>query len=307
MTLALQQARALYGLSRGSQAALSVAQPLVAALLADDSPAALRLAVLTITAFAGLLAVFAVNDVLDAPLDLRRRAVECGHRAQGRDIDSAGVLHPLAHGLLSRHLALAWVAAVGGLALIGCALLGWRCVAVLGAAVLLQVTYCKLATVTHWKALISGVMVAVGTSAGWFAFTGSIDPLRLGLFALWMAAWEVGGRNIPNDLADMDEDRPLGIRTLPVVHGPQRSARIALACLAAAGAASTALALAASDALGALGIIGTALTATLTLIVPGLHLVRRPTPTTALRVFNIASFQPACVLLVITTAALVTT
>lgn len=145
-------------------------------------------------------------------------------------------------------------------------------------------------------------MVAVGASAGWFAFTDRVDPLRLGLFALWLAAWEVGGRNIPNDLADLAEDAPMGIRTVPVVHGPRRSAVLAFALLVVAALVSYALAVVAVGSFGTPGLVGTLLAGAFTLVLPGLRLLRAPDSGHALSLFNRASFHPVCVLVAFTAA-----
>ncbi|MGP2440308.1 UbiA prenyltransferase family protein [Streptomyces sp. JW3] len=297
MTFVAAPAKALFAFSRGTQATLSVAQPLIAALIADDRPAPQRLAAAALAAFAGFFAVFALNDLLDIDMDRRRFAHPRPY--EGTDLDGVGGRHPLARGRLSRRAALAWIGGLGLVAVVITALLSWVCVALFAVAALLQVLYCRLATVTPYKFLVSGVMVAVGGSVGWFTVSTVVDPLRLGLFLVWMAAWEIGGRNIPNDLADLDEDRHLGVRTLPVVHGPRAGAATACGFLLVAGAASCALAWVALGSFGPPGLVGTVLVTAATLVRPGLALLRRPEPPLALAVFNRASFQPVGVLAVL--------
>ncbi|MBB1246401.1 UbiA prenyltransferase family protein [Streptomyces durbertensis] len=283
----------MYGLSRGTQATLSVAQPLVAALLADPSPPPGRLALATVGGLAGFLAVFATNDLMDAGVDKRRFGARL--RADtGPDVDSAGARHPLAQGLLTRRFALGWIGGLSVLALVIGALLDPVCVLLFLLAALLQVLYCRLATVTPYKFLVSGVMVAVGACAGWFAFSTTVDPLPLALFVLWMFAWEIGGRNIPNDLADVTEDVRLGVRTVPVVYGSRVAVRVAVAFLLVAFAASGALAAVAWPVFGAVGLVGTVVVGALTLLRPALLLVRDPGA--ALRAFNLATFHPVGVL-----------
>ncbi|MFG2878721.1 UbiA prenyltransferase family protein [Streptomyces sp. NPDC048337] len=293
MSLVIPQVKALYALSRGTQATLSVAQPLVAVLLATDRPPPLRLAMVTAFALTGFFAVFAANDLFDAPLD---RAREPDHQDGVRDIDSIGGLHPLARGRLRHRHALAWVLGLSTFALVLGMLLSLIAAALFVTAALLQVLYCKLATVTAAKTLVSGVMVAVGTSAGWFVSTPVVDLVPLGLFALWMAAWEIGGRNIPNDLADVVEDARMGIRTVPVAFGPLRSAQTACVFLTITAVASISLAVTSWTSFGPIGLVGTVLTAGLTLLIPARRLIQNPTPPTALAVFNITSLHPACVL-----------
>ncbi|CAL9662434.1 4-hydroxybenzoate polyprenyltransferase, mitochondrial [Streptomyces sp. enrichment culture] len=296
MTFAAAPAKALFALSRGTQASLSVAQPLIAALLADDRPSPPRLAAATLAAFAAFFAAFAANDVLDIDVDRRRFAHVRPY--EGADLDGVGGRHPLARGRLSRRAAFIWIGGLGLLAVVVAALLSWVCLTLFAVAALLQVLYCRLATVTPLKFLVSGVMVAVGAAAGWFAVSASVDPLRLGLFLVWMAAWEIGGRNIPNDLADIDEDRHLGVRTLPVVCGPRTGAAVAFGFLLVAGAASCLLACAALRSFGPPGLAGTVLVTAVTVVRPGLVLLRRAEPPVALAVFNQASFQPVGVLAV---------
>ncbi|KNB50648.1 hypothetical protein AC230_21175 [Streptomyces caatingaensis] len=284
----------MYGLSRGTQATLSIAQPLIALLLADEHPAPGRLALAAAAVLAGFFAVFALNDLLDAPLDRLRRT--CDDPARGFDLERAG-LHPLADGKLPYAAGVAWAAALGAVAVVALAVLGGVCAALFLAGAALEVLYCLLARVTPYKFLVSGLLVALGGCIGWFAAAHPApDPLRLGLFGLWMASWEMGGRNIPNDLADVEEDAVLGITTLPTVHGPRRSARVAFGCLLVASAAGTALAVTALPSFGPLGVLGAVLSAVFLLLVPGAALVRRPSAATALGLFNRASFQPPCVL-----------
>lgn len=312
--------RAFYGFSRGTQATLSVAQPLIGALLATADPAPERVAAICLAAFAGFFAVFAANDLIDVRLDRRRSGHDAHADAHahahadpaGPDIDSAGARHPLATGQLSLFAGTAWVVGLGTVALVITAALSWLCAALFLLAVALEVAYCLLATVTPYKFLLSGIMVAVGALAGWFAVadiagsteatgaTGAIeagDLVRLGLLALWLAAWEIGGRNVPNDMADAAEDAPLGIRTMPVRYGLTAGAVLAFACLLVAAAASIGLAVAAWDWFGPAGLAGAVLAAGYALVRPGLTLLRRPDAPTALAAFNRASFHPVWLLL----------
>lgn len=300
VTLAVQ-ARALYGFSRGNQALLSIAQPLVGALLATDHLPPGRLAVAVLAATAAFFAVFAANDLFDARLDRRSAAMTQTRRAT--DIDSAGGRHPLAQGRLRFAAGLVWVLLLSAVALSAAVALSRVCAVLFVCAALLEAVYCRLATVTAYKFLLSGVMVATGACAGWFAFSATVDPLRLGLLALWLAAWEIGGRNIPNDLADVDEDTPLGIRTVPIVYGPRAAARLAAALLLVTAAAACALAVAAWPSYGPVGLAGVALTAIPTTLIPAARLLRHPDAPTALTAFNHASFHPLGVLAAFTAGA----
>ncbi|MGW3295582.1 UbiA family prenyltransferase [Streptomyces xiamenensis] len=295
--------RALYGFSRGTQASLSVAQPLIGALIAVPNPPLDRLGVALVAAFAGYFALFAVNDLLDHRLDRKRFAHLRSY--EGFDIDSTGVRHPLAQGRLSYPGAVTWVVTLGGLALVLAAWLHWLCAVLFVVAALLQVVYCALATVTPHKFWLTGACVGVAACAGWFALApvtaggGGIDWPRLLLFFCWMAAWEIGGRNLVNDWADVEEDVHLGVRTVPVVYGHRVTARLVLAFLLVTFGCGVALMIAGWSSFRAIGVVGTVLAGCWALLVPGLALHRDPRPETALAVFNRASLYPVLVLVVI--------
>ncbi|WP_313896296.1 UbiA family prenyltransferase [Streptomyces sp. YIM 98790] len=292
----------LYGLSRGTQAALSVAQPCLGLLLAAGMPppagtALLCLAAATTGSFAG----FALHDLMDLRLDRSRFAHQ--RPCDAFDIDIVGPRHPLAQGKLSTVTAVVWTVLLASVSLTLSALLDPVCVALFVTAVSLQLAYCALATVTAYKFLLTGLTVAAWASAGWFA----ADPrpeaggwLLPALFAGWMAAWEIGGRNIVNDWADVEEDRHLGVRTVPAVYGVRTAGLLTLVFLAAAWAGGIAV-----PALGGHGpaaLLGTAIAGTWLLLAPGWRLLRDGSPQTALGLFNRASFYPPVVLLLLVCA-----
>jgi 4-hydroxybenzoate polyprenyltransferase len=159
------------------------------------------------------------------------------------------------------------------------------CLALFAAAVVLEVLYCSLRSVTWLKTVVSGVMVGVGGLAGWAA----VAPLTLAAlpFFFFLAFWEIGGRNLPNDLADLAADSAVGLTTVATVFGPRVSA----------AAASIIAAL----ALIALALLGQPLVTTLALLALGLwamglpvvDLARTPTSQQAGAYFNRASLLPA--------------
>jgi 4-hydroxybenzoate polyprenyltransferase len=266
-------------------------------MIADDTPSAGRIALLVMTALAGYLAVFAANDLLDAPLD--RRRLQFAGDCHGRDIDSAGSRHPLATGQLNVVTARAWVFALGIAAAILSTIINPVCTVLFVVAALLELTYCRLATRTPHKFILSGVMVAVGACAGWFAVREDADWALLGLLFLWMGAWEIGGRNIPNDWSDVDEDVHLGIKTVPVVFGYRTSGILILGFLLVTVLASIALTLASWPSFGAVGVAGVVLAGGSSLLWPSIRLVRDPRPAVALMLFNAASWYPVIVLIVL--------
>jgi 4-hydroxybenzoate polyprenyltransferase len=288
--------RGLFGFSRSVQATLSVAQPFAVALVAlHGFPSLDRLILGISAAWAGFLAVFALNDLLDVELD--RARFSHLRKYEAFDIDSTLVRHPLAQRQIGVRLGMLWVGILATYALVAAYLLNPPAAGLFLAAALLELLYCKLARVTPWKIVPSGAMVGVGALAGWVAMTGEIRPLEMSLLFLWMAAWEIGGRNIVNDFADVDEDERLGVKTVPVVYGPRVAARMTAFFLGVTLLASLLLQPAAQ--LNAVYPAGAALVGGYLLIWPAIRLLRAPVPRNALSLFNRASLYPPVMLIVL--------
>ncbi len=287
------QARAFLGFSRAVQATLSVAQPAFAAVLALHGLPAVGLMVIgLVAAFAGFFAVFALNDLLDVDLDRARFDHLRGFA--GFDIDSAMARHPLAQGQLGFPLGLAWVVVLALLGLFCAYLLSPVAAILFVVAALLEIGYCRLARVTTLKFLVTGMMVGCGTLAGWAAVTGEIRAAEILVLFVWMFAWEIGGRNIVNDFADVEEDVRLGIKSVAVVYGPGFAARLTFVFVLLA--AASALAFQPLAGLGLSYAFVAALLGGYLLIWPGLRLWRYPSPQNAMALFNRASFYPPLML-----------
>lgn len=280
-------AEALFDLSRGRQALLSVAQPALGALLAVGHLPSMRvLALGLVAAAAGYLAVFSLNDVFDAKSDVA--ALKAGTPdADGYDIDTAFLRHPLARHELTNSLSIAWVVGLGTLSGVCAYLLAPTCLLLLAAAVALEAIYCGLRSVTWLKTGVSGLMVGVGGLAGWAA-VAPLSSAAVPFFA-FLALWEIGGRNLPNDLADVTADSAVGLTTVATVFGASVSA-VATAWVAAATLVALAL-------LGqALGVTVASVTIGLWAMgLPAISLARTRTSEQAGRYFNRASLLPALV------------
>jgi 4-hydroxybenzoate polyprenyltransferase len=249
-------------------------------------------------AFAGFTAVFALNDVMDYRVDREKMAKYKDDRA-GFDLDSVGQRHPVAQGDLSYRAAIGWVVFWGLLSLVLAFILKPLCALLLVAAIGLETGYCKLLRRSHWKALLSGCMVAVGGLAGVFAVSSTPRPSTVALFFVWAFAWEVGGRNIPNDWSDLDEDIHLGIRTFPVRFGRPASSKVSFALLCVIVLTSLGFPLVTTIPYPAV-YLGLALAAGLVfLILPAITWLRVQTTEAALFLFNRACFYPLVVFLVI--------
>lgn len=280
------KASLLFDFSHSRQAVLSVAQPGLGALLAHGGFPSLRIIGLGLVAStAGMLCVYASNDLLDLRID--REAVRSSTSpkiAEGYDIDVVAVRHPVALGVLSLPLAIAWVVVLGLVAVgfafwirPGCALIFVGCVC-------LEVIYCALKRRTWLKTVPAGAMVGLGALAGWYAVR-DFDLYALAFFFL-LTFWEIFGRNLTNDLADMSHDAPLGIKTLATVHGPKWSARGSL------GGTTAILPVAALQQGGLYLRLLLVVAAVWTMTLPALSLVRSPQEKTAQRMFNRASLFP---------------
>ncbi|MDP2660834.1 MAG: UbiA family prenyltransferase, partial [Dehalococcoidia bacterium] len=214
---------AFLGFSRALQATLSIAQPAFAAIIALGAlPPVDRMVIGFLAAFAGFFAVFALNDLLDVDLDRARFDHLRGF--QGFDIDSAMSRHPLAQGQLGMHSGLAWVAGLALLGFAGAYVLSPMAAILFIIAALLEVVYCRLARITPLKFLVTGIMVGCGALAGWTAVTGETRASEMTVLFIWMFAWEIGGRNLVNDFADVEEDVRLGIKSVAVIYGPRLGA-----------------------------------------------------------------------------------
>ena len=192
--------------------------------------------------------------------------------------------------------ALVWVGGLAVLSAVAAYALAPACLAFFAGAVALEVLYCSLRSVTWAKTFVSGAMVGVGGLAGWVA----VAPLstRAASFFAFLFLWEIAGRNLPNDLADLMADSRTQIRTVATAFGNATSARVTLA-----GAIATVLALALLPVPLAAA-AGAAMLGLWAMAVPAARLVRTPTSDQAGAYFNRASLLPALVLPVVIVAQL---
>lgn len=230
---------ALVDLSGGRQALLSVAQPGLAAVLAFGGLPALRVSLVgVIAATAGCLAVFSLNNVLQKRSDAARVPVGAGGVAR---FAAADVYRgrPPARDTLSLRFSVLWVVSLGVLSAVLAYSLAPLCLVVLGVAVGLDVLYCALRAVTPWKTVVAGAVVGSAGLAGWAA----VAPLSLRALTVFgfLALWEIGGRDIAGDLADLDVDRRRGVTSVATVYGLPAAARAACVVSFAALAATITL------------------------------------------------------------------
>ncbi len=294
-TLSREGIRKFFGLSRMTHSVLDIAHPAMGALLAFGGfPGAPTVIIGLVAAFAGFTAVFALNDVMDCRVDCEKMA-KLGGKKECFDIDSVGYRHPIAQGALTFNAALGWVMIWGLISLSLAFVLRPLCAALMVTALLLEIGYCRLLRVTHWKAILSGSMVAVGGLAGVYAVTGAPSAGFVALFFLWAFAWEVGCRNIPNDWSDLEEDVAMKIRTFPVRYGRRASSWISFALLCLTVASSLLFPFVVQVHYPMIYAAGALAAGAGLLLAPAIRWVRDQKMTSALFLFNRACFYPLAV------------
>jgi len=286
-------------LSRTPHGLLDLAGPFCAALLCRGGLPPVSVIVLgVVTVFAGYTAVYALNDIVDYRSD-KRQLESSGEDARVNYLDAAFIRHPLARGCLSLPGAVAWFLFWAATAFIGAYALNPVCAGLLVLGCVLETAYCLLLTVTHLRALINGVVKALGPLAAAYAMVPNPSPWFLAGLIAWVFAWEIGGQNIPADWHDARRDAVTGARTMPVVLGYAKASRLAVVLLAAS--------LVLSVPLLALSPLGVSAPLTLLACLGGAWLMLPPALTLAATLqdaqaaslFNRASAYPALVLAVL--------
>jgi 4-hydroxybenzoate polyprenyltransferase len=287
------------GLSRTPHGILDVATPAMAALLwLGHFPELSVVVVGLITAFAGYTAVYALNDLVDYRIDQERLAVHAGSPDCAR-VDEIMVRHPVAQGLLSFRSGALWCLTWSVIALLGAWWLNPFCVFLFVGSAALETVYCKLLRITHLKIVPSAIVKATGGLAGVYA----VDPHpALGFVAvlfLWLAAWEVGGQNIANDIVDMEADERVSARTTLTVKGVSESIFRMLSAVSMAAMAGVAIYWLAGSGLGAIYPVGAAILGWKLVLEPARVVYSQPSPASAAALFNKASYMPLSFLVLI--------
>ena len=216
-----QQLQLFLALSRTPHLVIDLATPMAVALLCLGTfPPLSTIIIGLVTVFAGYACIYALNDVTDFELD-KQRMGELPKEPVCFDLDCMSVRHPLAQGLISFAGGAAWTVFWGIVALVGAALLNPVCAVIFVVGAILEIVYCKLYQHSHWKILIAATVKNLGALAAIFAVNPSPPAQFVIVIFIWIALWEVGGQNIPNDLVDMYEDGKLGAKTIPLVYGTE--------------------------------------------------------------------------------------
>ena len=287
--------RTFLALSRSTHGVLDIAMPGFAALLwLGHFPRWPVLLVALLTALAGYTALYALNDLIGVEVD-REKFAGAGPNP-GYSVEASDLRYPIAQGKLSLRAGIFWFTGWYLIALVGAWWLNPLLVAVVLAAPVLETLYCKLFKVSHWRVIVSGLVKSLGPVAAVLAVVPRPDPALLALMVAWLMAWEIGGQNVPADWNDVEEDRRVGARTIPLVFGERIAGTVVLIALLATLALGWFLPLASPLPLGlpfqlAMLAIGAVL-----LLIPGFRLFRSHEGRGAARLFDRASLYPLALL-----------
>lgn len=251
-----------------------------------------------LTAVAGYTAIYALNDMVGVKVDKEKFAGSGIN--QGYSVEASDMRYPLARNLLSMRSGLAWFVFWYALTLIGAYLLNPAIVVIVIAAALLETTYCLLLKVTYWRTLVSGLVKSAGPIAAVYVVTPNPSLPLLLLLLAWLMFWEIGGQNIPADWNDIEEDRRVGAKTIPLTFGPQVAGTLVIVTLALAVITGLFLPLMSPLALGLPYLVASVAAGIFLLLLPGFQLYRSHEGRQAARLFDRASHYPLAQLAIIT-------
>ncbi len=287
-----RQLRLFLALSRTPHLLIDLATPMAAALLCIGRfPPVSTIILGLITVFAGYACIYALNDVTDYELD-RKRMGELPREQLCFDLDCIFVRHPLAQGFISFAGGMLWTAMWGVVALVGAALLNPVCAAIFIIGAILEVSYCRLYSFSQWKILIAATVKNLGGLAAIYAVNPNPQPTFVIIVFIWIALWEVGGQNIPNDLVDMHEDGRLGGKTIPVVYGSHMSVLIIIITLTASFVLGLGLVFLSPLPLKGVYLLGAILSGLFFLLLPLRRFLAGKDTSQAINLFNQASLYP---------------
>jgi 4-hydroxybenzoate polyprenyltransferase len=109
---------------------------------------------------------------------------------------------------------------------------------------------------------------------------------------LWLAAWEVGAQNIPNDIVDMEADERVAARTTLTVKGVRESVFRMVAAVSMAAFGGVAVYWVAGSGIAWIYPLGAAALGWELLLKPARELYYNPGPAEAASLFNRASYMP---------------
>jgi 4-hydroxybenzoate polyprenyltransferase len=257
-----------------------------------------------ITTFAGYTAVYALNDLIDYRVD-KEKVAEVGLSDAGSDLDSVGVRHPMAQGLLSFKEGLMWATAWGLVALVGAYLLNPVCVMIFVGGCALEAIYCTLWRISPFRTFVSGAVKTTGAIAAVFAVDPKPSPMFVLMLFLLLFFWEIGGQNIPNDWSDLDEDRRMRAKTIPVQWGVKAANATVMATIILALCMNVVIFYFSRARYGFVYLLVSLIITMYLLLLPALKLNKTRDKTQAMVFFNRASYFPLALLVVVVVKLLI--
>ncbi len=295
----LSRLKLFWALSRTPHGLLDMATPALGALLWLGHFPSFEVIILgLITTFAGYTAVYSLNDIIDYHTD-KEKISRCVDVDIECDLDAFMVRHPMAQGYLSFKEGLLWTVTWSIVAILGAYYLHPVCVVIFIMGCVLETVYCLLLKVSHLRTLVSGGVKTAGAIAGVFAVDPYPSPLFLLMLLFWLFLWEIGGQNIPNDWTDIEEDRRLHARTIPVRLGVERAGVIIMVSLVLAFFMNIVLFLISPLSFGLFYFIVIIAINLYILLIPALVLNETKERTKAIALFNKASYYPLATFVIV--------
>jgi len=285
-------------LSRTTHGILDIAAPAFCALLWLGKFPSWQIILLSLfTAFAGYTAIYALNDLVGVRGD-REKFAGSGINP-GYSVEASDMRYPLAQNLLSYRSGWIWFVAWFLMALTGSYILNPAIILIVIVAAFLEVVYCLLFKVTYLRTLVSGLVKACGPIAAVFVVNHNPALHLLLLQLIWLFFWEIGGQNIPADWNDVEEDKRVRAKTVPLQFGPQKAGLIVIILLSLAVITSLFLPLISPIRLGIPYLLASLLAGFFLLLQPGFQLYRTQENYQAGRLFDKASYYPLTQLVII--------
>jgi 4-hydroxybenzoate polyprenyltransferase len=296
--------RRFLALSRSKHGIVDAAMPgFVALLWLGHFPSWQVLVLCLLTAGAGYTAIYALNDLAGVRTD-RQKFAGAGIN-QGYSLEASDMRHPLAQGILSMRSGVAWFVFWYAVTLAGAYLLNPDLLIIVIGAGVLETIYCALLKVTWWRTLVSGLVKSAGPLAAVLVVRPHPSLPLLLLLLAWLMCWEIGGQNVPADWNDVEEDRRVGARTIPLAFGPRAAGALVILTLTLTVVLSLFLPRMSPLALGLPYQVASAAAGFFLLLLPGSRLFSSRDSREAAGLFDRASLYPLAQLAIITAFVLI--
>ncbi len=247
---------------------------------------------------AGSYSLVAYNDLLDIPIDKMKFENKL-RDVEGFDMGAAFERHPVARGIISFRLAVVWILAMATISMASTAYFNPRMVFILPTIAVFVTAYSLLSLKSPLKVLAVAIAVTLGGVAGWLVVS-NVYGVLFWLFVAWTFFWEIGGRNVPNDFNDVEEDKEIGIKTFPVIFGCENAAKIIMLFLILTTIASLPMVWLAT--MSYFWIAAAAVLAVYFLLIPGWRLLADSVPQQSMKLYNRSCFYPPAMLVLLLAA-----